>query len=1061
MSRPSLHTKWLSGILAAVVLLLAFHAPVSKAAELQQAQVNEADSTVSNPAPGTISMQRYSDVPDHAWYAEAVNDWIARGILAPNEGDTFQPRFVTTRGDFAYLLAYSLGLAPSATSGVFTDVSGNELAGYFAALKEAGLANGYQDGTFRPNQPVTRAEAASWIAAALKLTLKPQTGSPFRDVPTTSWYSGAVGELTSMGILSGKTKDRFAPGDVIARAETFNLLYRSFYKSYLIQDIKEDGTIIIDGHAYRAGDSVKGIFQRSNLTALRNAAIQFTRHGDTIVSVENLHIGYKDALAGQHESLVFNAQGNTINGVLIVNADQLSLANVEVKGDLLLTSAIKTNFFGYDVLVLGQAVYLEDTGTPKSQIANLEFQQSDLGKLVLANSANVKQVNLVPDTLSKSSRNPKNEVHISANLGALFCMNDCSVVKTPGLQSTPKGPSSNKALIAKAAADAAAKAAADAAAKAAADAAAKAAANAAAKAAADAAAKAAADAAAAKAAADAAAKAAADAAAKAAADPAAKAAADAAAKAAADAAAKAAADAAAKAAADAAAKAAADAAAKAAADAAAKAAADAAAKAAADGAAKAAAEAAIKAPGTANSPSLLPGLYVQVIDGLINLSNPGGSQNFSAGQFGFTPSFTLPPITVPKSPGFPFALPAPFNTPTPPGSKPKANKDIDVTKLNCGNVRCNVETFTESQVDTSSTGSIGTAIVHSGANLQYLGIGPIDKLIIGDSDSTTDATFTGSANINHVTVKGKDGAKTVLNLQGTIGTLESTGSPLVKLADSLKISNLIVPTGVNPNSLFVNGNDLFRVAAINGQLTAPVTAPPVIVTPPSDTTPPNGMSAQTTVVQKIDSTTEGTVTINDEDAAAQGVHHYRVFAAIGRNATTSDPYQQVSVTGAVYLDLDALTSGTIAPSDGQDVYFTVVAYDTAGNASVPTDYDMASVTWNMFGHPNGVNTLTVEQSGSTQASLTFTDLDRVAQGVAYYKVYVAIGSGIASNFQEVSRASEGNVITIELHSLGLPDIANGDVVHFTVVAVKSGGVDSIPTHTDKATVIWQTLASEG
>jgi hypothetical protein len=66
-------------------------------------------------------------------------------------------------------------------------------------------------------------------------------------------------------------------------------------------------------------------------------------------------------------------------------------------------------------------------------------------------------------------------------------------------------------------------------------------------------------------------------------------------------------------------------------------------------------------PSGPSAPTLAPGLYVQVIDGLINLSNKGGSQNFSAGQFGFTPSFTQPPIIVPQNPGLQFTPPPAFN----------------------------------------------------------------------------------------------------------------------------------------------------------------------------------------------------------------------------------------------------------------------------------------------------------------------------------------------------------------------------------------------------------------
>ncbi|WP_348695777.1 FecR family protein [Duganella fentianensis] len=77
------------------------------------------------------------------------------------------------------------------------------------------------------------------------------------------------------------------------------------------------------------------------------------------------------------------------------------------------------------------------------------------------------------------------------------------------------------------------------------------------------------------------------------------------------------------------------------------------------------------------SPSLLqPGLYIQVVDGLVVLSNPAGSQIFQAGQFGFTPSFQMPPVIVPQNPGIQFNPPPVFNSSTSGGtgsSPPKSN----------------------------------------------------------------------------------------------------------------------------------------------------------------------------------------------------------------------------------------------------------------------------------------------------------------------------------------------------------------------------------------------------
>lgn len=63
-----------------------------------------------------------------------------------------------------------------------------------------------------------------------------------------------------------------------------------------------------------------------------------------------------------------------------------------------------------------------------------------------------------------------------------------------------------------------------------------------------------------------------------------------------------------------------------------------------------------------SGPGRAPGLYVQVLDGMINLSNSGGAQNFSAGQFGYTPSFNQPPVILPSNPGIRFTPPPVFSS---------------------------------------------------------------------------------------------------------------------------------------------------------------------------------------------------------------------------------------------------------------------------------------------------------------------------------------------------------------------------------------------------------------
>ncbi|MEB0056778.1 MULTISPECIES: hypothetical protein [unclassified Variovorax] len=82
-------------------------------------------------------------------------------------------------------------------------------------------------------------------------------------------------------------------------------------------------------------------------------------------------------------------------------------------------------------------------------------------------------------------------------------------------------------------------------------------------------------------------------------------------------------------------------------------------------------------PAATGAAILTPGLYLQVLDGLIHVTNPAGSQSFSAGQFGYTSSFQQPPVVLPRNPGMQFTPPPAFNSSTGP-STPAAVRSSSV-----------------------------------------------------------------------------------------------------------------------------------------------------------------------------------------------------------------------------------------------------------------------------------------------------------------------------------------------------------------------------------------------
>ena len=86
-------------------------------------------------------------------------------------------------------------------------------------------------------------------------------------------------------------------------------------------------------------------------------------------------------------------------------------------------------------------------------------------------------------------------------------------------------------------------------------------------------------------------------------------------------------------------------------------------------------------PKTASSPgaSLAPGLYTSVTTGQIVVSNPGGTLDIAAGQFGYTPSFKQPPVPLPSNPGMQFNPPVfnPSRVPTASSTTPGKSNNVD------------------------------------------------------------------------------------------------------------------------------------------------------------------------------------------------------------------------------------------------------------------------------------------------------------------------------------------------------------------------------------------------
>lgn len=107
----------------------------------------------------------------------------------------------------------------SAQTTAFSDVSSNYWAAQFIQqLSQRGVIAGFPDGTFRPEQPVTRAQFAAMIDKAFRKSQQRQVIA-FSDVPSKYWASSAIGQAYSIGFLAGYPGNRFQPNQAIPRQQ--------------------------------------------------------------------------------------------------------------------------------------------------------------------------------------------------------------------------------------------------------------------------------------------------------------------------------------------------------------------------------------------------------------------------------------------------------------------------------------------------------------------------------------------------------------------------------------------------------------------------------------------------------------------------------------------------------------------------------------------------------------------------------------------------------------------------------------------------------------------------
>ncbi|WP_090116770.1 S-layer homology domain-containing protein [Cohnella sp. OV330] len=186
----------------------------------------------------------FVDVDRH-WAKTAVNDMGSRMVINGIGNDVFNPDQAITRAEFAAIMVRGLGLKSTSGDTSFSDVKTTDwFSGAIQTLYQHKLIDGFEDGTFRPTDTITREQAMKIIAQAMVLTdLKSKLIAkesatelkPFTDGNTVAeWAKTNVADVIQAGIVTGRSRTTLAPKANISRAEVAVIIQKLLQKSGLI-----------------------------------------------------------------------------------------------------------------------------------------------------------------------------------------------------------------------------------------------------------------------------------------------------------------------------------------------------------------------------------------------------------------------------------------------------------------------------------------------------------------------------------------------------------------------------------------------------------------------------------------------------------------------------------------------------------------------------------------------------------------------------------------------------------------------------------------------------------
>lgn len=187
-------------------------------AVLAKAKAIDKPEETGEPAEPEVPFVDLNDILGH-WAEDAIGSLVASGAINGYSDGTFRPDNTVTRAEFAQILVQAMGIAAADSDQIFVDTGNHWGRESIAAAYAAGIISGYGDNRFGPDDLVTREQIAAMVIRAAKLT-GPSAQLNFADNEAISdWAKESVAIAVANGLITGYSDQTFRPGNNATRAE--------------------------------------------------------------------------------------------------------------------------------------------------------------------------------------------------------------------------------------------------------------------------------------------------------------------------------------------------------------------------------------------------------------------------------------------------------------------------------------------------------------------------------------------------------------------------------------------------------------------------------------------------------------------------------------------------------------------------------------------------------------------------------------------------------------------------------------------------------------------------